>query len=76
MDFFAVHTKINKKKASFFFVMLGPWYGAHSMTSVWTRLNVFRDGLDDMLCVVWVGRTLRICHRMSIDVLFCALTLL
>jgi hypothetical protein len=23
---------------------------------VWTRLNVCREGLSDMLCVVWVGR--------------------
>jgi hypothetical protein len=29
-------------------------YGAHSMTCVWTRLNVCRCGLYDMLCVVWV----------------------
>jgi hypothetical protein len=25
MDFVVVPTKINKKKSSFFFVMLGPW---------------------------------------------------
>jgi hypothetical protein len=28
-------------------------YGAHSMTCVWTRLNVCREGLYDMLCVGW-----------------------
>jgi hypothetical protein len=39
-------------------------YGAHSMTCVWTRLNVCRDRfLYDMLCVVWVGRILIIYHR-------------
>jgi hypothetical protein len=46
------------------------------MTYVWTSLNVSRDGLYDMLCVVWVGRILMIYHRMSIDVLFCQCTLL
>jgi hypothetical protein len=48
-----------------------------SASCVWsvTKLNVCRDGLYDMLCVVWVGRIHTICHRMSIDVLFCALTL-
>jgi hypothetical protein len=51
-------------------------YEAHSMTCMWTRLNVCREGLSDMLCVVWVGRIFTICHRMSIGVLFCALTLL
>jgi hypothetical protein len=29
-------------------------YAAHSITSVQTRLNLSRDGLYDMLCVVWV----------------------
>jgi hypothetical protein len=36
---------------------------------------VCRDALYDMLCVVWVGRILMVYHRMSKDVLFCALTL-
>jgi hypothetical protein len=45
-------------------------YGAQYMTFVWTRLNVCRKGLSDMLCVVWVGRIFTICYRMSIGVLF------
>jgi hypothetical protein len=55
-------------------VCLKLWYGSHYMTCVWTRLNVCREGLSDMLCVVWAGRISTICHRMSIGVLFCALT--
>jgi hypothetical protein len=43
---------------------------AHSMTCVWTKLNVCREGLSDMLCEVWVGRKFTICHRMSIDFTF------
>jgi hypothetical protein len=38
-------------------------YGAHSMSCVWTRLLVCTESLNDMLCVVWVGRIFA--HRMS-----------
>jgi hypothetical protein len=46
-------------------------YGTHSMTCVYTSLNLRRDGLNYMLCVVCVERILTIFHRMSID--WCAL---
>jgi hypothetical protein len=49
-------------------------YCTHSMMCVWTKLNVCREGLYDMFCLVWVGRIFTIFHCMSIDVLFCAFT--
>jgi hypothetical protein len=36
-------------------------YGVHSITCMYTRLDVY-----DMLCVVWVGRILTICHHKSV----------
>jgi hypothetical protein len=56
--------------------VLSAVYRVHSMTCVWKRLNVCRDGLYDMLCVVRVERKFSIFHRMSKDVVFCALTFL
>jgi hypothetical protein len=43
-------------------------YQAHYLTCVWTGLNVCRDGLYDMLCVVMVGRILSMCdeHRCTL----------
>jgi hypothetical protein len=38
------------------------------------RVNACKGGLFDMLCVVWVGQTCMICHRMRTDVPFCILT--
>jgi hypothetical protein len=53
-----------------------PWFirswSTPAVTCVWTWLNVCREGLSDMHCVVWVGRIFMIYHRTSIDVLFCA----
>jgi hypothetical protein len=41
---------------------------------MWSPFYDVRVDRFDMLCVVWVGQTYMICHRMRIDALFCILT--
>jgi hypothetical protein len=45
-----------------------------SMMFVLTDWNACKGGLFYMLCVVWVGQTCMICHRMRTDAPFCILT--
>jgi hypothetical protein len=45
--------------------------GTRFMMFVLTEWNACKGGLFDMLCVVWVGWTCMICHRLKTDAPYC-----
>jgi hypothetical protein len=49
MDFVVVRTKINKKKSSFFFVMLGPWVTYGGSVKKYAQTTPLADGISFFL---------------------------
>jgi hypothetical protein len=68
----SLYTSLVHPKLEYASCVWSPFYDVH----VDKVARVQRRSIYDMHCVVWVGRILMIHHRMSIDVLFCSLTLL